>query len=279
MVLVLFLCVLAFRFLSSDPSIPCLVAFGCPAGWLFLCRWLGFCVDCWGLSFGSLVSPFSCCSVTCILLISVDFWAGWAAVPKACELLLLRLGFLPLSSLRKRPPHMQELVFSNSLPTSIWYQSLDPANDHGFVYNTKGQVDILQSPFFDFSPDVDHSVEEYVDRIIFQLAATSMCNFLPFNGALLGIHFEVFMATFAEWSLVLFLCVLAFRFLSSDPSVPCLVAFGCPAGWLFLCRWLGFRVDCWGLSFGSLVSPFSCCSVTCILLISVDFWAGWAAVP
>ncbi|KAL0904686.1 hypothetical protein M5K25_026820 [Dendrobium thyrsiflorum] len=48
----------------------------------------------------------------------------------------------------------------------------DPANDHGFVYNTKGQVDILQSPFFDFSPDVDHSVKEYVDRIIFQLAAT-----------------------------------------------------------------------------------------------------------
>ncbi|KAL0913015.1 hypothetical protein M5K25_016444 [Dendrobium thyrsiflorum] len=89
---------------------------------------------------------------------------------KACELLLLRLGFLPLSSLRKRPPHMQELDFSNSLPTSN--AMADPGIDHGFIYNTKGQVDILQSPFFDFSPDVDHSMEEYVDRIIFQLAAT-----------------------------------------------------------------------------------------------------------
>ncbi|KAL0908914.1 hypothetical protein M5K25_023428 [Dendrobium thyrsiflorum] len=49
---------------------------------------------------------------------------------------------------------------------------VDPGIDHGFVYNAKGQVDILQSPFFDFTPDVDYSVEEYVDRIIFQLAAT-----------------------------------------------------------------------------------------------------------
>ncbi|KAL0906430.1 hypothetical protein M5K25_024925 [Dendrobium thyrsiflorum] len=49
---------------------------------------------------------------------------------------------------------------------------VDPRIDHGFVYNAKGQVDILQSPFFDFTPDVDHFVEEYVDRIIFQLAAT-----------------------------------------------------------------------------------------------------------
>ncbi|KAL0927783.1 hypothetical protein M5K25_001993 [Dendrobium thyrsiflorum] len=48
----------------------------------------------------------------------------------------------------------------------------DPEVDHGFIYNDKGQVDILKSPFFDFTPEIDQSVEEYVDRIIFQLAAT-----------------------------------------------------------------------------------------------------------
>ncbi|KAL0907306.1 hypothetical protein M5K25_021706 [Dendrobium thyrsiflorum] len=63
----------------------------------------------------------------------------------------------------------------NSLVVGGWISKLwceDPANDHGFIYNDKGQVDILQSPFFDFTPDIDHSVEEYVERIIFQLAAT-----------------------------------------------------------------------------------------------------------
>ncbi|KAL0909984.1 hypothetical protein M5K25_020903 [Dendrobium thyrsiflorum] len=44
--------------------------------------------------------------------------------------------------------------------------------DYDFVYNAKGQVNILKSPFFDFTPDVDHSVKEYVDRIIFQHATT-----------------------------------------------------------------------------------------------------------
>ncbi|KAL0918683.1 hypothetical protein M5K25_010706 [Dendrobium thyrsiflorum] len=48
----------------------------------------------------------------------------------------------------------------------------DPANDHGFIYDDLGKVDIIKSPFFDFSPGVDQSVEEYVERIIFQLAAT-----------------------------------------------------------------------------------------------------------
>ncbi|KAL0920439.1 hypothetical protein M5K25_009577 [Dendrobium thyrsiflorum] len=47
-----------------------------------------------------------------------------------------------------------------------------PANDHGFIYNDQGKVDIIKSPFFDFSPEVDQSVEEYVDRIVFQLAAS-----------------------------------------------------------------------------------------------------------
>ncbi|KAL0920161.1 hypothetical protein M5K25_009278 [Dendrobium thyrsiflorum] len=51
-------------------------------------------------------------------------------------------------------------------------QMADPEVDHGFVYNAKGQVDILKSPFFNFTPNVDHSIEEYMDRIIFQLATT-----------------------------------------------------------------------------------------------------------
>ncbi|KAL0911112.1 hypothetical protein M5K25_019225 [Dendrobium thyrsiflorum] len=48
----------------------------------------------------------------------------------------------------------------------------DLANDHGFIYNDQGQVNIIKSPFFNFTPGVDQSVEEYVDRIIYQLAAT-----------------------------------------------------------------------------------------------------------
>ncbi|KAL0913619.1 hypothetical protein M5K25_017096 [Dendrobium thyrsiflorum] len=48
----------------------------------------------------------------------------------------------------------------------------DPANDHGFIYDDQGKADIIKSSFFDFSPGVDQSVEEYVDRIIFQLDAT-----------------------------------------------------------------------------------------------------------
>ncbi|KAL0914831.1 hypothetical protein M5K25_015215 [Dendrobium thyrsiflorum] len=48
----------------------------------------------------------------------------------------------------------------------------DPEVDHGFIYNDQGRVDIIKSHFFDFTPGVDQTVEEYVNRIIFQLAAT-----------------------------------------------------------------------------------------------------------
>ncbi|KAL0906882.1 hypothetical protein M5K25_025412 [Dendrobium thyrsiflorum] len=47
----------------------------------------------------------------------------------------------------------------------------DPEQDHGFVYDDQGQVDILNSPFFDINPEVDPTVEEYVDRIVFTLTA------------------------------------------------------------------------------------------------------------
>ncbi|KAL0916447.1 hypothetical protein M5K25_013963 [Dendrobium thyrsiflorum] len=46
----------------------------------------------------------------------------------------------------------------------------DPKRDHGFLYNPQGLVDILQSPFFDLNLEVDDSVEDYVNRILFTLA-------------------------------------------------------------------------------------------------------------
>ncbi|KAH0453830.1 hypothetical protein IEQ34_018154 [Dendrobium chrysotoxum] len=42
----------------------------------------------------------------------------------------------------------------------------DPEQDHGF----QGRVDILNSPFFDLNIEIDQTVEEYVERIIFTLA-------------------------------------------------------------------------------------------------------------
>ncbi|KAL0924829.1 hypothetical protein M5K25_005687 [Dendrobium thyrsiflorum] len=46
----------------------------------------------------------------------------------------------------------------------------NPELDSNFVYNEQGFVDILRSPFFDPNPEVDNSVEEYVERIIFTLS-------------------------------------------------------------------------------------------------------------
>ncbi|KAL0913674.1 hypothetical protein M5K25_017151 [Dendrobium thyrsiflorum] len=46
----------------------------------------------------------------------------------------------------------------------------DPELDSDFVYNEQGFIDILRSPFFDLNLEVDDSVEEYVERIIFTLS-------------------------------------------------------------------------------------------------------------
>ncbi|KAL0927806.1 hypothetical protein M5K25_002017 [Dendrobium thyrsiflorum] len=72
----------------------------------------------------------------------------------------------------------------------------------------------------------------------------------------MGISFEVFMATFVEWSLAFCVCV-ASRFLDLVPSrFPVLWPLGFPAGWLFLgCR-LGLCAVFWGLFSGSSVLPF-----------------------
>ncbi|KAL0918174.1 hypothetical protein M5K25_010168 [Dendrobium thyrsiflorum] len=46
----------------------------------------------------------------------------------------------------------------------------DPERDSEFVYNEQCFVDILRLPFFDVNPEVDNSVEEYLERIIFTLS-------------------------------------------------------------------------------------------------------------
>ncbi|KAL0920309.1 hypothetical protein M5K25_009434 [Dendrobium thyrsiflorum] len=42
----------------------------------------------------------------------------------------------------------------------------DPERDSDFIYNEQGFVDILRSPFFDVNPEVDNSVEEYVELLL-----------------------------------------------------------------------------------------------------------------
>ncbi|KAH0449672.1 hypothetical protein IEQ34_020364 [Dendrobium chrysotoxum] len=45
----------------------------------------------------------------------------------------------------------------------------EPEWNFGFVHDDRGQVDILQSPFFDVGFDFDDTVEEYIDRIQYDL--------------------------------------------------------------------------------------------------------------
>ncbi|KAL0909670.1 hypothetical protein M5K25_020558 [Dendrobium thyrsiflorum] len=42
----------------------------------------------------------------------------------------------------------------------------DPVLDSGFVYDKQGFIHILHSTFFDVNPRIDHTVEEYVERIL-----------------------------------------------------------------------------------------------------------------
>ncbi|KAL0911359.1 hypothetical protein M5K25_019493 [Dendrobium thyrsiflorum] len=254
-------------FVVSSLSVPVQqpFAFGFSAGWLFLCQRLGFC-GCWGLFLGSSVSLLFLLFRGLCAAVPVTLLACWAAVPRASlGNLFLAVGLSPSPFL------------------------LDPANDHGFVYNTKGQVDILQSPFFDFSSDVDHSVEEYVDRIIFQLAATidvqlssvqwlvdgytkkstNVMN-LPIPTSSSGD--EIFQVEESDGHLPILWCQ-ASRFLSSNP-----LAFGFSAGWLFLCQRLGF-CGCWGLLLGSSVSLLFLLFRGLCAVVPVTLLACWVAVP
>ncbi|KAL0908164.1 hypothetical protein M5K25_022638 [Dendrobium thyrsiflorum] len=42
----------------------------------------------------------------------------------------------------------------------------DPERDFSMVYDEQGFIQILQSPLFDVDPEVDHTVEGYVARIL-----------------------------------------------------------------------------------------------------------------
>ncbi|KAL0906258.1 hypothetical protein M5K25_024736 [Dendrobium thyrsiflorum] len=47
----------------------------------------------------------------------------------------------------------------------------DPEHDHGFVYDFQGRVHIHQSSFFNLNLDIDDTVDNYVDRILFTLTS------------------------------------------------------------------------------------------------------------
>ncbi|KAL0915794.1 hypothetical protein M5K25_013250 [Dendrobium thyrsiflorum] len=42
----------------------------------------------------------------------------------------------------------------------------DPERDFGILYDDQGFIQILQSPFFDVDPEVEHTVNDYIERIL-----------------------------------------------------------------------------------------------------------------
>ncbi|PKU69534.1 hypothetical protein MA16_Dca019220 [Dendrobium catenatum] len=42
----------------------------------------------------------------------------------------------------------------------------DLERDHGFAYDFQGDIDIVRSPFFDVGFGFDHTVDDYLNRII-----------------------------------------------------------------------------------------------------------------
>ncbi|PKU87359.1 hypothetical protein MA16_Dca008455 [Dendrobium catenatum] len=45
----------------------------------------------------------------------------------------------------------------------------DPETEYCITWDDDGYTDIFRSTFFDVNPEIDHTIEEYVDRILFQL--------------------------------------------------------------------------------------------------------------
>ncbi|KAL0909053.1 hypothetical protein M5K25_023575 [Dendrobium thyrsiflorum] len=43
----------------------------------------------------------------------------------------------------------------------------DQERDHGFMFDLHGRVDVLRSTFFDINPEIDDTIDDYVDRILF----------------------------------------------------------------------------------------------------------------
>ncbi|PKU87541.1 hypothetical protein MA16_Dca018072 [Dendrobium catenatum] len=42
----------------------------------------------------------------------------------------------------------------------------DPERDHGFANDFQGDIDVVRSPFFDVGFGFDHTVEDYLNRIL-----------------------------------------------------------------------------------------------------------------
>ncbi|PKU75957.1 hypothetical protein MA16_Dca006004 [Dendrobium catenatum] len=42
----------------------------------------------------------------------------------------------------------------------------DPETEYGITWYEDGFTDILQSTFFDMNPRIDHTVEDYLERIL-----------------------------------------------------------------------------------------------------------------
>ncbi|PKU78335.1 hypothetical protein MA16_Dca008960 [Dendrobium catenatum] len=72
----------------------------------------------------------------------------------------------------------------------------DPEQDHGFVYDNEGLVDVLRSPFFVINWKIDQSVEDYVNRIFFSLT-TALDEHRPSLTALFK-HVEIGMENIRE---------------------------------------------------------------------------------
>ncbi|KAL0922105.1 hypothetical protein M5K25_006067 [Dendrobium thyrsiflorum] len=62
----------------------------------------------------------------------------------------------------------------------------DPEIDQGFVEDAQGQTDILRSPFFDIRWGYDQSVEDYIDRILYQLTLSIKEHIRPDRWQIVG---------------------------------------------------------------------------------------------
>ncbi|KAL0909967.1 hypothetical protein M5K25_020886 [Dendrobium thyrsiflorum] len=82
----------------------------------------------------------------------------WGSRPRHSQFRISNFNYLPLLHIPK---------FGRSLPSSFFFGQPpcmgDPANDHSFVYNDQGKIDILRSPFFDINFEIDQFIEDYVE--------------------------------------------------------------------------------------------------------------------
>ncbi|KAL0919596.1 hypothetical protein M5K25_011699 [Dendrobium thyrsiflorum] len=65
--------------------------------------------------------------------------------------------------------YVERIIYQLTLAIEEQIPTGHPDVDHGFYYDEQGRVDILNSPFFDVPFGNDPTVEDYVERIIYQL--------------------------------------------------------------------------------------------------------------